>query len=150
MSFFSALPTQELPVDQHRMIYEHHGFLLTEWSFDDSFEPYCNPNVVADTDIFGESYTIVWIVPPDLEAVVAALMQRVQENLQEGENICAGHLWRLWEDCLERASVYTRGGKINAWKFLLDVKDALEQQLNALPHGPSASDWDNLDELLMK
>lgn len=148
------IPQPEFPEAQEQvdLLYEKFGDVLPEdedeYWFDDS--PQQLNEEIQDTSIFGETYTIAWLCPPDKKRVMSALMEHLKEATdQYRETVSADHLLVVWEEFIDRI-LFVADQPINYGSQLItEIKEELPARINKLPNAPTEADWDRFNEELL-
>lgn len=124
-----------------------------------------------DTPKDGKRLWIIWLCPPDPDAIVRIMLHRLvrhhgsgsryriigelrkvaTSDLEENAKDCidAYDLWYAWVTFIDRLTVAGRTSEESiavhsaAW-------DRFEVAIKKMSHGPKKLDWEELDELLMK
>lgn len=100
----------------------------------------------SDMEIFGESWVIFWVCPPDLDFITHYLLDKLEA--EAGERIEAQQIKEVWDDYLHRIFFFHKGeGDMVELTLLYDsVQDTLMEQINASEKAPAESAWEILDE----
>jgi len=98
--------------------------------------------------VFGVTYTIVWVCPPDKNLILESLIKQTQERVKLNNSSLDNELDYIWDDVLERMIFTYENHDDDDLKY--DIKEDLEKRLNKLPNAPTQADWDYLDEMSMK
>ncbi len=130
--------------------------------------------LAPDTELFGESYTVFWICPPDPEVIADTLLDHVQQlhscethpsSLRallerHGElnpyarpckTIDGFLLLYVWQHYFDRMCLQVSNDSDHEHRDVCKVaREMFVTQVNQLPRGPSADDWKRLDELRTK
>jgi hypothetical protein len=112
-----------------------------------TFEPEYNvspANLVddfPDKEIFGTSYTRLYIFPPDTEFMVNYVVDWADKNRDFKGRI---DIYTIWTEFLEYLFFYPPNNAV--W----DYAERIEEKLNKLPNPPTKEDWEGLEEYLMK
>lgn len=115
-------------------------------SFDDTLRQLTEPP--TDLAIFGESYTVVWLCPPDLDRVTAAVMDHIERRTKGGtKEIDAFLLLEVWRDYLDRHHVAAPLSE-EARERWLELNGEVEHRIRSLPNAPSEEAWDELERYL--
>ncbi len=94
----------------------------------------------TDYEIFGESYTISWICPPDPEKVSDYLVKRYGEKR---------NLIIIWDNYIDRMHVFPFYSlETTSDEFYENVCDLFEEKVNEISQPPSEKEWDELNEYL--
>lgn len=104
----------------------------------------------SDSELFGETYTILLLCPPDIPAIVSFLVGRIKALAGE-EQISFAHLQLVWEQYVDRIHIYP----FNAIQRMLIINTLYEdiisefiEKVQMLPNAPEEEDWEELDEWL--
>lgn len=93
-----------------------------------------------DFEIFGESYTIVWFCPPDVEEVTGFLVNKYRNNRD---------LIKIWENYIDRMHIYPFYSlELTSDDFYEKICDTFEEKVSSLPDPPSKEEWDKLNDFL--
>jgi hypothetical protein len=155
----SLVPEPALPTDPEKLaLYRQHRTqdrIITwnekgDWSeevepprFDDSLDLFATG--ASDLEIFGESYTILLVVPPDVGIAVDYLLKVLPDPAGQIDGF---YLLKAWTDYVDRLTFWPVTA--DSHQLWLEVTAGLEARLNSLPNGPGKDDWDDLNELLLK
>ena len=128
----------------------------------------------SDTELFGETYTIYWLSPADPGIIASTLIDHagqlvasdsrsfaLQSLLEEHhalgpysrpcETIDGYVLLYVWQKYFDRMCLWDGNASDRAHADVLETaRNGFADQVSRLPHGPSAADWNRLDELLLK
>ncbi|MES2766521.1 MAG: hypothetical protein V4642_11660 [Bacteroidota bacterium] len=96
-----------------------------------------------DKEIFGTSYTVLCIFPPDVDFTVDYIVDWADKNRNNSGEI---DLYTIWNFYLEHLYFFPQFDDIVGWDFA----EKIEEKLNKLPNPPTKSDWDYLEESLWK
>ncbi len=137
-----AIPHPALPEDDYKQsLFEKKlGELKKSLAvFDDS--PYdISEGDPADYEIFGESYTVIWVCPPDVEEIVDYLVEKYAE-LRD--------LVAIWEYYIDRMHIYPFYSlETTSDDFYDNVCDLFEKKVNKLEEPPGDKEWDELNDYL--
>jgi hypothetical protein len=137
------LPTREAR-EQASFKFSEDALKQQEFQFDDM--PLSLTNESSDWELFGESYTIFWVVPADADQVIALLLSDLQAH--SPNQISADQLKQLWEEKVNRIFFhYTEDVDVVLHAQLQeDLHEQLIEAINALPNAPEESSWDVLNE----
>jgi hypothetical protein len=99
----------------------------------------------CDLKIFGESYSIFWVVEPDEEWVIEAITQRF--NTPNNSPIEAELIQKVWNETVNRIFFLKRNETaLDLHVLYEDLIEKLIERINALPNAPSPEAWDVLNE----
>lgn len=101
---------------------------------------------IKDEEVFGDSYTIVWLCSYDIDQVVASAVEYyLHRNPQPGYS--AGWiLLDLWQTRLDRICLLD--DVMENYEFFQEAETAISEALDRLPNGPSKEGWDALEKFL--
>ena len=126
----------------------------------------------TDQELFGESYTVLWICPTDVEQVIYFLMSHVNQYMaisprpydflatmdaactEEASASRFGawdlfYFWRTYQDRICFAC--TEDDKFDDLLDLAnEIRGGFAQRLKEMPNGPTDWDWERFEELLLK
>jgi hypothetical protein len=177
------VPQPEYPEDTFRQDQFHKRFgwrhialsdgsLLKEvpsFGFDDKPITDCRR---SDRDLFGETYTVFWLCPLDIEVAVSTLIDHVEQLIGSDSRTAAlesllerhhalGPYWQpcetidcylllfVWRNYLDRMCLWGGDSSSHAYaEFLNVVRQRFVDHVSQLPNGPSRHDWDRLYKLL--
>ena len=112
--------------------------------FDDL--PLSLTNESSDRELFGESYTIFWVVPADKEVIMELLLADFKAYSES--QITAEQIKATWHEKLNRLFFYFTGD--GDTMHLAEIQEELEEDLieaiNNLPNAPDESAWEVLNE----
>jgi hypothetical protein len=99
-----------------------------------------------DKDLFGESHTIFWIIPPDKEAVINLVCEKLEKEAHG--RISADQLKNLWDNCIDRIFIrYEENSDIVEIALLMqDLQEELIERISALDKAPTEDAWEVLNE----
>ncbi len=125
----------------------------------------------SDRDLFGETYTVFWLCPPDERVIVSTLIDHVENmvgsdshpvalrSLLERHNALGPYsrpcetidgymLLFVWMNYFNRMCIWDKddSGRTPA-DLLKTVRQEFVDQVNRLPHGPTTADWNRIDNL---
>lgn len=120
-----------------------------------------------DYDIFGASYTILWICIGDAEKEINTILKRLLEIKKVGVvhnepqviwKINESDLFKVYQDYVYRRAgwlgkrplEWPEGLEWSAWLEYSEWGDLLEDRINKLPCGIEDDAWAELDELMWK
>jgi hypothetical protein len=134
-------------------------------------------DVPRDFDIFGESYTVVWVCPADVQAVVDRLMGHAAERLtgrigipaplellrlfneadpRTARRIDGYDLFEIWRQYIDRICFFApelepaEGPGGSRSELREQIINTFSAQLKGMPNGPGDEDWEVLEEMLLK
>jgi hypothetical protein len=100
----------------------------------------------SDMELFGESWVIFWVVPPDIEMIMNYLLDKLEQEADE--RIEAKQLKEVWDDYLNR--IFFRhdgqGDLIELTALYEDVLEEMILRINGSEKAPAESAWEILDE----
>ena len=130
--------------------------------------------LATDTELFGESYTVFWLCPPDPEVIVDTLLDHVQRlrscethpsslrallerhgalnpYMRPCETIDGFLLLYVWQNYFDRMCLQVSNDSDHEHRDVCQVaREMFVTQVKQLPRGPLVSDWKRLDELRTK
>ncbi len=101
----------------------------------------------SDRALFGASYTLVLLCPPNKRAVVAYLIAALKW-MAGGERIGAVHLIALWSGYVDRILFYPDGPDETDDERWHEIVDDLQLRINRLPNAPAPEAWDDMERYL--
>ncbi len=104
---------------------------------------------MPDFDIFGESYTVLWVCPADVEVIVKSLINHIKRQAKQNSTI-GGELYTIWVDYIDNISINSHQDQIAAVELITQVKKVFEKEVNLLPNIPTQNDWDFIEEMAGK
>ncbi|MEX0967393.1 MAG: hypothetical protein WD077_09150 [Bacteroidia bacterium] len=119
-----------------------------DYYFDDT--PVQLDDEVTDRDIFDDSYTILWICPPDKETIISEILTHLKHKTRNHlDPVDTRDLLEVWEDFLDRIFIYTDDSKAFGSQLVSEVKDELPRRINQLPNGPTDATWEEFEMELL-
>lgn len=120
---------------------------LKSGAFSYNDKPAALTNEASDQELFGESWTIFWVVPPDKEAVIAAMLD-VLEKESGGSKISAELLKQVWNNYLERIFFRLNGDEDMFEMHLLydEIFNEVVERIQGLTNAPDEDSWAVLNE----
>jgi hypothetical protein len=99
-----------------------------------------------DQVVFGESYTIFWVIPPDKEAVLGLVCEKLEKEAHG--KISAEQLKNLWDSCIDRIFIrYDEHSDITEIALLMqDLQEKLIERISGLDKAPTEEAWEVLNE----
>ena len=115
-----------------------------QFIFDDL--PVSLTNESSDRELFGESYTIFWVVPAEKEVILELLLADFKAN-PEGQ-ITAEQINATWQEKLNRLFFHFTGeaDTIHLAVIQEEIEEDLIEAINSLPNAPEESAWEILNE----
>jgi hypothetical protein len=112
--------------------------------FDDL--PVSLTNESSDRELFGESYTIFWVVPADKEVILELLLADFKANPES--QITAEQIKTTWNEKLNRLFFHFTGeaDTIHLAEIQEEIEEDLIEAINSLPNAPEESAWEVLNE----
>jgi hypothetical protein len=126
----------------------------------------------ADREFFGQSFTILWISPADVDAAVEFLMSQVSQHMEltqrpytlpmlldaatteeaSADRFGAWDLLFYWRTYLDRICFFDCENRTveELGDLYSRVCDDFADALRELPNGPTDWDWERFEELLLK
>jgi len=112
---FSKVPKPDYPEDERiQKIFDEEFGILNQENFEEDtdyntfntrpYELYGNEN--HDREYFGESYTIAFIIPPDIDLIKDFIQDFFNRHYGNGKKICEFGIADFWSDVLDRHIVY--------------------------------------------
>jgi hypothetical protein len=103
-------------------------------------------NEANDREIFGESWTIFWVIPPDKEAVISLVCDKLEKEAHG--KISAEQLKNLWDSCIDRIFIrYEENAEITEVAMLMqDLQEELIERISSLDKAPNEEAWEVLNE----
>lgn len=115
-----------------------------QFAFDDL--PNSLMNEGSDMDLFGESWTLFWVVPPDHQEVINIVSSHLKAGAQE--KITSEQISACWKSMIDR--MFFRHADDLSTLDLLElhqqVNDELIPAINALDVAPDEEAWEVLNE----
>jgi hypothetical protein len=136
------IPQPDLPEDDYKQsLFEKKlGELkISNAVFDDS--PYdIAEGDPTDYEIFGQSYTILWMCSPDIDELTDFLVERYNQNRD---------LIFIWENYIDRMHIFPFYSlEMTSDDFYEEICNAFEDKVNNLKNSPSQKEWDELNDYL--
>lgn len=100
-------------------------------------------------DVFGVTYTVVWVCPVDKKMIVDHLMKQIQGLVKRNKSSLGSEISYIWDEILERI-IFTDDDKSKDESIRYDIKGDFEARLKQLPSAPAQADWGYLDEMWSK
>lgn len=136
------IPAPDLPEDDYKLSLFEKKFGELKASvaqFDDS--PWdISEGEPSDYEIFGESYTIIWIYDLNEDGIVDYLVSRYL-NLKDLISI-----WELYIDRMHVIPYYSL--EQTSEDYYESVCNAFESSVNECKHPPTEEEWDSLNDYL--
>ena len=112
--------------------------------FDDL--PLSLTNESSDRELFGESFTIFWVVPADKEVIMELLLADFKAYPES--QITAEQIKTTWHEKLNRLFFYFTGDGDTIHLALIqeELEEDLIEAINNLPNAPDESAWEVLNE----
>ncbi len=114
------------------------------FAFDDL--PNSLMNEGNDKEIFGESWTLFWVVPPDKDRVIEIIVNHFKGIT--ADKISSDHIKSVWESMVDR--MFFRHKDDLSVLDLLELHQGVNEELisaiNALEIAPDEESWDILNE----
>ncbi|MEX1189186.1 MAG: hypothetical protein WED33_08005 [Bacteroidia bacterium] len=103
-------------------------------------------NEGSDREIFGESWTLFWVVPPDKDEVIKLVCDHLKSVAKD--KITPEQISECWESRVER--LFVRHKNDLGVLELLELHEAINEELipaiNSLECAPDEDSWDVLNE----
>ena len=96
--------------------------------------------------VFGVTYTVIWVCPPDKQMIIENLIKQMQELVKLNKSSLGSEIDYIWNEVLERI-ILTNVENSGDEDITLEIKGGLEERLNQLPNAPTQADLDYLDEM---
>jgi hypothetical protein len=100
-----------------------------------------------DREVFGESYTIFWVVPANAEQIISLVCDALNSLAGEGK-ILDIHLAEVWKTRVSRMFV-AHNDDLDSFA-LMEIHQAVDEGLidavNALPNAPDEGAWEILND----
>lgn len=99
-----------------------------------------------DKELFGDAYTIFWVIPPDKEAVISLVCDKLEKEAHG--RISAEQLKNLWDSCIDRIFIrYDENSDITEIAMLMqDLQEELIERISGLDKAPTEEAWEVLNE----
>ena len=99
-----------------------------------------------DKELFGDAYTIFWVIPPDKEAVISLVCDKLEKEAYG--RISAEQLKNLWDSCIDRIFIrYDENSDITEIAMLMqDLQEELIERISGLDKAPTEEAWEVLNE----
>jgi hypothetical protein len=112
--------------------------------FDDL--PVSLTNESSDRELFGESYTIFWVVPADKEVIMELLLADFKANPEH--QITAEQIKATWQEKLNRIFFHFTGEADTIHLAIIqeEIEEDLIEAITSLPNAPEESSWEILNE----
>jgi len=112
--------------------------------FDDL--PLSLTNESSDRELFGESYTIFWVVPADKEVIMELLLADFKANPES--QITAEQIKATWHEKINRQFFHFTGEADTVHLAMIqeELEEDLMEVINQLPNAPDESAWEILNE----
>jgi hypothetical protein len=150
----AMIPRPKFPKAEEKLdlLYVKFGDVLPEdkddYYFDDA--PAQLDDDISDIEIFGESYTILWVCPADKEKIIAAILEhlkKVTDNYKR--DVDENNLFDVWSNYLERMWIYARDKETFAVQVVSEIKEELPELIARLPNAPDDHTWDEFENMLI-
>jgi hypothetical protein len=100
-----------------------------------------------DKDVFGSSWTIFWVVPPDKDRIIALVCEALT-TLSGDSKILDIHIDEVWKTRVNRLFVAHRDDLDSLQ--LMEIHEAVENELvdavNAMENAPEEAAWEILND----
>ena len=120
---------------------------LRDKSFYFEDEPTALLSESNDREIFGESWTIFWVVRPDKEEIISLILTELEGGADE--RISAAQLEEAWDNKVNRV-FFSNDEKVEDLLELTLVYEELQEELmdriNESPKAPLPESWEILNE----
>ena len=115
-----------------------------QFVFDDL--PVSLTNESSDRELFGESYTIFWVVPAEKEVILELLLADFKANPES--QITAEQIKATWHEKLNRLFFHFSGeaDTIHLAMIQDEIEEDLIEAINNLSNAPDESAWEVLNE----
>jgi hypothetical protein len=139
----SLLSTREAK-EQASYKYSEKELKEANFVFDDL--PVSLTNESSDRELFGESYTIFWVVPAEKELILELLLADLKANSES--QITAEQIKATWHEKLNRLFFHFSGeaDTIHLAMIQEEIEEDLIEAINNLPNAPDESSWEILNE----
>jgi len=104
----------------------------------------------TDFDIFGESYTILWVCSNNVDETVNTLIQHTIKLADSRQSTIGDQITNIWIYYIDCISINSDDKDFDSLDFDFIVKEEYKNQISKLPNAPTQADWDYLDEMSMK
>lgn len=102
-------------------------------------------NESGDREVFGSSYTIFWVVEPDMESCIERILNHFEHTSDQA--ITAEQLKSVWHATVERIFFRKTDEDSATLHFLYEeMLELLIERIQALPNAPADEAWDALNE----
>lgn len=103
-------------------------------------------NEGSDKELFGESWTLFWVVPPSKDEVIELVCAYLRENAEE--KISADLIHTCWDERVNRL-FFRHNEELDMMELMhlyQDLHDELIPAVNALECAPDEENWEILNE----
>jgi hypothetical protein len=150
-----SIPQAKLPRMKSKLeLFNHKDEDIEDYVFNDS--PYAldadsmDIENTPDFDIFGESYTLLWICPIDDKRIITTLINHTLNYVKDNNLRVSDSIGYIWDEYIDSISVATEDLSFDTSEFVFNIKQEYEAQLLRLLDAPTQKDLDYLDEMLLK
>ncbi len=138
----SAIPRPQFPDDEYKisLLDSKYGHISEdELEFDDTLFD-ITEGEPDDYEIFGESYTLVFICPPDEEFILKYLSNQYRKEKD---------LVNIWISYIDRLHIFPFYSlEVTSDKFLENISENFQSIVKELPEPPTKEEWDELIDYL--
>lgn len=150
----NLIPNPEYPEEPAllKLFIHRFGDVLPEdendYWYDDTPGQLCED--IQDKDIFGDSYTILWVCPPNKQLIIDAIIEHLKaETRGFRDEILESHLIDIWNDFIDRIQILSESNDIYGSQIISEIKEELPRHINKLPNAPSESTWEEFESNLI-
>ena len=139
---YSKMPRPSFPTDEYKisLLDEKYGQIdEIDLEYDDTVYDIAEgePN---DYEIFGESYTIVFLCPPDEDFIVEYLVQQYQHTRD---------LVDIYMNYIDRLHIFPFYSlEVNTDSFVENLSENFQQKVRNLQNPPGKDEWEELKDYL--
>ena len=136
------IPKPKFPEDEYKvsLLDSKYGQINeNELEYDDTIFDICEGEP-SDFEIFGESYTIVLVCPPDESIILKYLVEQYKKERD---------LLNIWISYLDRLHIFPFYSlEITSDNFTENLSEDFQNKVKQLPLPPTEEEWDELKEYL--
>ncbi|VAW49380.1 hypothetical protein MNBD_GAMMA03-2025 [hydrothermal vent metagenome] len=150
-----SIPHAKLPQSKSKLeLFNHKGEDIEDYVFNDS--PYAldvdsdDIENIPDYEIFGESYTLLWVCPIDDRKIIKTLINHTIKYAKDNDLKVSDATGYIWDEYIDSISIATDDLMFDTAGFVFNIKQEYEAQISKILDGLIQEDWDSLDEMLLK